>query len=205
MPMLFSLGLHNTLEDVQQILDPGEFLFAYPDDVFILSSPRRTREIFNLLDNTSLKRAGIHLHLGKTRVWNACGEQPPEIDDLGDDEWSPIGVMIFGTTLGSGEFLSRIEDELLMEEHRLWDSIPWIPDLHCVWQVLIQCAGPRCHHLLRTVSPQLNTTSVFGGPWKHCWAQSQETTHRDVANEDGGRWHGVTGEDGPRSVLGVVG
>ena len=52
---------------------------------------------------------------------------------------------------------------------------------------------------------QLNTISVFGGPWKHCWAQSQEITHRHVDNEDGGRWHGVTGEDGPGSVLGVVG
>ena len=82
-PKLFSLGLHNALEDVQQNLDPGEFLFVYPDDVFILSSPRRTREIFNLLENTLLKRAGIHLHIGNTRDWNACGEQLPDIDDLG--------------------------------------------------------------------------------------------------------------------------
>ena len=55
MPMLFSLGVHNALEEVQQFLDPGEFLFAYLDDVFILSSPGRAREIFNLLENTSLR------------------------------------------------------------------------------------------------------------------------------------------------------
>ena len=36
MPRLFSLGLHHALEKVQPLLDTGEFLFAYLDDVFIL-------------------------------------------------------------------------------------------------------------------------------------------------------------------------
>ena len=123
--------------------------------MFILSSPGRTREIFNLVENTLLQRAGIHCTLAKHVLGTFCGEQPPDIDDLGDDVWSSSGVMILETSLGSGEFLSRIEDKRRMEEHRLWDSIPWSPDLHCAWQVLIQCAGPRCHHLLRTASPSL--------------------------------------------------
>ena len=166
MPILFSLGLHNALEEVQQILDPREFLSVYLGDVFILSSPRRTRVIFNLLENTLLKRAGIHLHIGKTRVWNVCGKQVPDIDDHGDDVWSTSGVMILGTSLGRGKFLSRIEDERLLEVHRLWDSISWSGDLHCAWQVLIQCAGPHCHHLLRTLSPSLTRhryLADFGG------------------------------------------
>ena len=36
----------------------------------------------------------------------------------------------------------------------MWDAIPSIPDLQCSWQVLLQCAGPQCHHLLRTVPPR---------------------------------------------------
>ena len=27
------------------------------------------------------------------------------------------------------------------------------PDVQCAWQVLVQCAGPRCHHFLRTLPP----------------------------------------------------
>ena len=39
----------------------------------------------------------------------------------------------------------------LEEEDKLWEAIKWIPDLQCAWQVLVQCAGPRC--LLRTLPP----------------------------------------------------
>ena len=76
MPTLFILCLHNAMEEVQQFARSLEFLFAFLDDVFILSSLGRTREIFNLLKNTLPRRAGIHLHTGKTRVWKACGEPP---------------------------------------------------------------------------------------------------------------------------------
>ena len=34
---------------------------------------------------------------------------------------------------------------------RRWDAISWVPDLQSSWQILLQCAGPRCHHLLRTL------------------------------------------------------
>ena len=35
----------------------------------------------------------------------------------------------------------------------MWNAIPSVPDLQCAWQLLLQCAGPRCHHVLRTVPP----------------------------------------------------
>ena len=39
MPFLFSLGQHPALEAVQAQLIPGEFLFAYLDDIYVVSSP----------------------------------------------------------------------------------------------------------------------------------------------------------------------
>ena len=30
---------------------------------------------------------------------------------------------------------------------------PISPDLQATWQILIQCAGPRCHHIFRTLPP----------------------------------------------------
>ena len=38
----------------------------------------------------------------------------------------------------------------------------WVPDLQCAWQVLLQCAGPRCHHFLRTVPDSEKGTHGVG-------------------------------------------
>ena len=38
MPLLFSLGIQNALEEVRQSLEEGECLFAYLDDVYVLCS-----------------------------------------------------------------------------------------------------------------------------------------------------------------------
>ena len=60
--------------------------------------------------------AGIRLHEGKTRVWNKAGECPEEIAELGPEVWSPEGVKILGTPVGSGEFVARVVAERLVED-----------------------------------------------------------------------------------------
>ena len=49
---------------------------------------------------------------------------------------------------GSQEFIQEVCEERLQQERDLWEAIPWVPDFQCAWQVLLQCAGPRCHHLV---------------------------------------------------------
>ena len=84
-------------------------------------------------------------------MWNKAGECPEAIAELGPEVWSPEGVKILGTPIGSGEFVARVVAERSVEEQKLWDALPWVPDVQCVCQVLVQCAGPRCHHFLRTL------------------------------------------------------
>ena len=43
MPFLFSFVAHNALQEVQVELLPGEWLFAFLDDVYALSTPERSR------------------------------------------------------------------------------------------------------------------------------------------------------------------
>ena len=43
--------------------------------------------------------------------------------------------------------------ERLDEERQFWEAIDWVPDLQCAWQILVHCAGSRCHHFVRTVPP----------------------------------------------------
>ena len=63
------------------------------------------------------------------------------------------GVMILGTPVGTDAFIQEASVNRLEEERRLWEAIPLVPDVQCGWQILLQCAGPRCHHFLRTISP----------------------------------------------------
>ena len=43
MPLLFSLAIHNAFNEAKQEMLDGEELFAFLDDVYIVSSPERTR------------------------------------------------------------------------------------------------------------------------------------------------------------------
>ena len=162
MPLLFSLAIHDALEEVQAELEDGELLFAFLDDVYVVCLPNRVRTIFDLLGARLSRVAGIRLHDGKTRVWNKAGECPERVAELGPDVWSPQGVKILGTPVGSGDFVERMATERLAEEQKLWEALAWIPDLQCAWQVLLQCAGPRCHHFLRTVPPSQTGTYAVG-------------------------------------------
>ena len=67
-------------------------------------------------------------------------------------------MKILGTPVGTEAFESAACGERIEEEEKLWNAIRWIPDLQCAWQVLVQCAGPRCHHMLRTVPPPRSQT-----------------------------------------------
>ena len=133
-----------------QSLLPGELLFAFLDDIYVVSQPGRIREVYDMLGTASQEQAGIRLHSGKTRVWNKAGIHPLDIDDLGPEVWCKDGVRILGTPVGSDSCVEVATEERINEESRLWAALAWVPDLQCAWQILLQCAGPRCHHFLRT-------------------------------------------------------
>ena len=73
--------------------------------------------------------------------------------ELGDQVWSPDGAQVLGTPVGNETFVQRHVEERLAKEKQLWDAIPEVPDLQSSWQLLVQCAGPRANHLLRTLPP----------------------------------------------------
>ena len=99
MPLLFSLGIHDSLCAVSERLRPEDKVFAYLDDVHVASPPDRTRGAYNLLGDQLLAGAGIQLHTGKTRVWNRGGTCPLDVVDLGEEVWNPAGIKILGTPI----------------------------------------------------------------------------------------------------------
>ena len=72
---------------------------------------------------------------------------------LNPEVWNPEGVKVLGTLAGSTRFVEEVVNKRLEEEAKLWEAIPFVPDLQAKWKILLQCAGPRCHHMLRILPP----------------------------------------------------
>ena len=79
MPLLYSLGQHAALE---ARLHPGEKLFAYLDDVWLVSQPERVGEVHIVAEHELWTHAKIQVHRGKTHVWNRSGRKPPSCDEM---------------------------------------------------------------------------------------------------------------------------
>ena len=82
MPLLFSLGQHAALEPVRRRLRVGERLFAFLDDIYVTTTPERVGIVHNILEQELYRHSRIHIHVGKTQVWNASGVRPPACDQL---------------------------------------------------------------------------------------------------------------------------
>ena len=76
MPALYALGQHKALLQAREALLPGEQLYAYLDDVYATCPPERAGILFEALSTALQARANVQVHLGKTRAWNAAGEEP---------------------------------------------------------------------------------------------------------------------------------
>ena len=63
-----------------------EFLFAYLDDIYIVTTPERTGTVYSLIQNALWHHAEIRIHQGKTKVWNRAGEKPAVCDTLASGE-----------------------------------------------------------------------------------------------------------------------
>ena len=73
MPLLFSVGQHEALTQVQNRLRPREVLFAFLDDIYVVCRPERVGVVHTLLENALWEHARIQVHAGKTKIYNQAG------------------------------------------------------------------------------------------------------------------------------------
>ena len=118
MPLLFSIGMQGALEEVADTL--GEQLCAFLDDISVLCQPHRVKTIYDVFGV-----AGIRLHQGKTRVWNKAGVLLDDVHTLGYKAWQLDGVVVLGTH----KFVAEKLRARVVEERRLWEATPTVPDL----------------------------------------------------------------------------
>ena len=172
--------------------------------------------IYDTLTECLWRVAGIRLHQGKTRVWNKSGIPPPDVHQMGPETWQPEGIEVLGTPMGSTQYTHARMQEGIADEQRLWNAIPHVPDLQCAWQLLLQSAGPRANHTIRTLPPESSHECALehdAGMWRTALALLGEIpgTASEVCDaEESSHAHGRSGSAICRplrhsSVLGLVG
>ena len=103
---VFSLAIHDPLQQAQREFRADENLFAFLDDVHFTSPiPNRTRTAYDSLGEKLHAHAGIQLHTGKTRVWNRASVCPEGMAELGPEVWNPEGMK---TPVGSTRFVEEV-------------------------------------------------------------------------------------------------
>ena len=170
MPLLFSVGQHHALEVVSRSLREGEKVMAFLDDIYFCSEPNRVGGVYVAIEDALQNHAGISIHGGKTKVWNASGVRPPACDALEEIArianptarvWRGSGVpteqqgmKILGTPLGHPDYVRRHLGELAEEQRLLLERIPRVKDVQGAWLLLAHCASARANYFLRSVRPE---------------------------------------------------
>ena len=166
MPALYALGQHKALLQAREALLPGEQLYAYLDDVYATCPPERAGILFEALSTALQARANVQVHLGKTRAWNAAGEEPRTLLLRLPSEARPLtwagnwarppaeqGITVLGTPIGHPAFVEAALAAKSAQQAELLHRIPAVPHLQSAWLLLLFCALPRCNYLLRILPP----------------------------------------------------
>ena len=154
MPFFFSSVMYNVLQRCKLVdVFPGERLFGFLNDLcnlYALSTREKCRNRYDLLADRLFHRVVIEL----VKV-------PESTKELGPNVSNPKGLKSVGDFCGDARSHHAASEECLHKEE-FWRTIPWVRDLQCAWQFMLQCAGPRCHHYLRTVPPSLSAACTAG-------------------------------------------
>ena len=168
MPLLFALGQHRALHSVQSHLLEDERLLAFHDDIYVVSQPERTCELYGILARELWAHSRIRINGGKTQIWNRGGFIPghdallaiARQDDPDAQIWfgdhaapeSERGIRVLGTP--SHAFV-RAQLQAIGESHELLLSrIPAIQDLQSAWLLLLFCAATCATFYLRVCHPE---------------------------------------------------
>ena len=78
MPALFPLAQHRAFVEAAGRLQPTERIFAYLDDLYVLTTRFRARAAFECVAEAVERIAGVRTHIGKFKAWARGGGAAPE-------------------------------------------------------------------------------------------------------------------------------
>ena len=151
----------------------NERIFAYLDDVYVVSTQDRVFEVHQLLEDTLAWHCKAHVHEGKTQVWNRAGIAPVGIDVLTararidnpeavvwkGDPLLPVdlqGLKALGVPIGQPEYAQAFLVWKSEAQRQLCERIPWVEDTQVAWLLLLMCGSTWANFWLRAVRPELS-------------------------------------------------
>ena len=141
---------HAAMEAVHRRLMEGERLFAFFDDVHVVTTPRRVGDVYLVLLEELFRHSRIRINVGKTRVWNAGGVRPQACDML-----ERIAV-------------ANDPNARVWRIGSLTDPSVLIEDVQSALSLLVHCAGARANFFLRVIRFELVRTFAEG-PNRGLW------------------------------------
>ena len=82
MPMLFALGQHKALAAIQEWMRPGERVMAFLGDIYTACRPEQLDDVHTKVGEELATHAHIHVHHGRTQVWNRGGVEPSGMEEI---------------------------------------------------------------------------------------------------------------------------
>ena len=137
MPLLFSLGIHDSLCEVRNRLRPEDTIFAYLDDVYVSSLPIKTRDGYDLLEEQLLAGVGIQLHTGKYPSVESCRHvsspplPPPPSGRLRRASGAKMASRFWERLVRQSSCIASLRGDL-EGEGSLWEAVTWVRDLQSV-------------------------------------------------------------------------
>ena len=118
MPALYALGQHDALHAAAQQLHADDRVFAFLDDVYIITTQSRARQAIDIVTERIASQAGVQTHLGKLEVWSPiAGAAPPGVAELSPTAWKgdapdhENGLVILRAPLGHPAFAQAHADD----------------------------------------------------------------------------------------------
>ena len=156
------MAQHDSLEAARDRLHDDDFLFAFLDDLYVVTTRERARGAYDAVTEEVARGAGVRTNLGKLRIWSkAGGECPPGFEEFGADTWAGgavperRGIKVLGTPLGHPAFVRTLTDKRLDDEERFLSKLLRLGDVQCAWLLLSYCGVPRANHLVRVLPPEV--------------------------------------------------
>ena len=123
--------------------------------------------LLDLLQHHLSRHAHVHLNHRKARVWNAAGQAPRNISDLGPEVWvgnhSSLphvqGLRVLGVPIGHPAYIQTQLQQISAQHSEFLEKIPALEDVQASWLLPLFCACPRANYLLRNLPPP--TTATF--------------------------------------------
>ena len=195
MPLLFCLGQQEALQAVHRQLQAGERLFAYLDDVYVVTRPERVVEVYRILEEALRVFSCIRIHNGRRRFgtspvsvqWRVTGQSElRKWRTLRATVWkggrvptNEQGTKVLGTPLGHDDFVAHHLREVAREQQELLDKIPLVKNLQSAWLLLLHCAAAGANYQLRSVRPSATeeyakTATLLGTDLGQCTVAVRE-------------------------------